>query len=1117
MRVVSRLLALAFLSGQLFAAAFLQPVPASAQEPARRPVLFKDSRGEIAHARVRGEKDILLVIASMPGRNAEMARAIADAGGKVQYRDDAVDYLRARVPLDAIEKLTANPALHSVDVSMGENRSRTLALADGAGDVPASLPGAAATHPDTLQTRPDTIREPWPPPLSDYPIRNRYSPYNDVRALSFFAENPTYDGRGVTVAMIDMNPDMLLPELQVAKSIDGKPIPKISIYETALDRDEEDDGRWLFMDDMVKVEGGKFTYADSTYTAPRDGTFRIAMFDEQRADSLFERSLKGDVNRDGNPKESSRLFAVLWDEATGDVWVDTNQDRSFAGETLRGDYVKRPAFGVFGNDSINTPVRESIGFGVQIDKDRKRVAINLGIASHASLVVGAAVGSKGEKGRFDGMAPGARLANVSEGGAAYGQTEATIKAAQHDEVDVIYFEQSSYITRTYLPRDGRLVPSVIYDRLAGKYGVTIVSPTHNYPVLGAIDDIVMGRGTIGIGAHEGKDNFFINHGVRVEHDDNLLITGGYGPMGDGSMKPDILTPSNYVSTAQGFVDGWALPGLYQLPPGYTIAGGTSTATPTAAGSVAILISGAKQAGIKHDPERVKWAVTRSGRWISHIAAYKQGNGVFNVAAAWDLLKKLNDVPTLLSITSRAPVRHPFSSLLPTPNEGVGLYERDGWEPKKRQERTITFTRNNGPGQPMTFDLSWAGNEHGAFSAPLTVTLPLGRPVPVTVAVEPPDFGVFTAHLTLSHPDVPGYAYRTTATVVAPEPLNEANQYRIKKETKVPRPGMQSFFFEVPEGATALRVELGWTDRQVSLTVVRPDTRQTRGDAVITQARGVTHVVWNPMPGMWEVRLTDVSDTQTFDWRQAKKLEPVPPTPATLTVSALAVEMEPVMGPAPDPRAGAPPVGDIPEAARGPRPIGDFELALTNRMGEFKGGAVSTPVASTRVETLEMAAKEQRVFEVEVLPGAPALLVRAFGASDPGADVDVYVFDCTKERCAGAKVDADPVGDEWVTVTNPAAGKWKVVVDVNAAPKGRVTFQYLDAVLNPTYGMLTVTDTPQERAKDARWTARAHLWMAPATHAEGRMPIPALAVQGAGPGETSFWLGLEALLPPPRTP
>jgi hypothetical protein len=32
-------------------------------------------------------------------------------------------------------------------------------------------------------------------------------------------------------------------------------------------------------------------------------------------------------------------------------------------------------------------VRESVGFGVQIDKVKKRVGLNVGAASHASLVV----------------------------------------------------------------------------------------------------------------------------------------------------------------------------------------------------------------------------------------------------------------------------------------------------------------------------------------------------------------------------------------------------------------------------------------------------------------------------------------------------------------------------------------------------------------------------------------------------------------------------------------------------------------------------------------------------------------------------------------------------------
>lgn len=1059
----------------------------SAQVP-RRPLLFKDSRAELAQALALGESDVLLVIASMPGRNGQMAGAIEGLGGSVQYRDDEVDYLRARVPLDRIDELTSNPGLHSVDVSLTPERPRAFALADDEGAGGPELPFLESAEVAAV----DTI---WPPVLPDRPLTDRYHPWRDVRAEEYLKENPTYDGRGVLIAMIDMNPDMLLPELQVAKSLDGSSVPKIAFYETALDVREEDDGRWVHMDDVVEAVGGTFSFRDSTYTAPRGGIFRMAHFDEAAEDQGQGAALEKDVNRDENPEGSSRLFAVLWDKETNDVWVDTDQDLDFTDETALTDYKDRPAFGVFGTDDPETPVRESVGFGVGIQADRNLVAINLGVASHASLVVGAAVGSRGENGRFDGMAPGAQLASVSEGGAAYGQTEATIKAAQRG-ADVIYFEQSSYITRTYLLRDGRLVPSVIGDRLVEKYGPSIVSPTHNYPIVGAIDDIVMGRGVIGIGGHESKENFFLNHGVRVEHDDNLLITGGYGPMGNGALKPDIISPSNYVSTAQGFIDGTAIPGLFELPPGYTIAGGTSTATPTAAGTVALLISGARQASVAYDPYKLKWAITRGARWVPHIAAYKQGNGVVNVSAAWEILKALDAGGQMIEITSRAAVRHPYSHMLPTPHEGVGIYERNGWDKGDRAERAISFTRTSGPREPMTFDVSWAGNDKGTFSAPLSVTLPLGVPVDLPVTISPEEYGVHTAHLTLDHPQVTGYAYRTLVTIIAPRPLTASNDFTDEESVEVPRPGIMSQFYRVPEGTTALTVDLEWEDRTASLSVSGPDTRQARGQ-LLTRGKGVTQVIQNPTPGVWEVRLSDIADTRSFDWKQAKKDEPVPATPAKLKVSALAVEAAVAMA-----GSGGEGASNGEDAVVKVTPGPSVQdVWITSRMAGFTGGAISTAAGSARQERREIRSQEQQIFEVEVLPGSVALLAKATNPSDPDTDLDVFVFDCTGEECKAAKVDGDPVGDELVFVQNPAAGTWKIVVDGFSVPSGVTSYDYLDVVLNPTYGMVNSTDLPQEREQGDRWLAKVSSWIAPAAPEAGRSPFTALLIEGTSEGGT----------------
>ena len=1054
----------------------LLPSPAPAQT-ARRPALFKDSRAELAQARARGEEDVLLVIAAMPGRNGEMADVVEELGGTVEYREDEVDYLRARVPLEKVEDLTDHPALHSVDVSLTPGRPRAFALADGGAPQEAELPLGA---PDTIPS--DTA---WPPVLTAHPLIHRYHPWGDTRAREFLEANPTYDGRGVKIGMIDMNADPLLPELQVARDLDGNEIPKIAVYGTAMDVREEDDGRWLHMDHVVDVVGTTFTWRDSTYTAPREGRFRVALFDESEEEQEQGGALEGDVNRDGNPEGSSRLFAVLWDEESGEVWVDTDQDLDLADETALGEYDETGVFGVFGTDDPETPVRETVGFGVQIDEDGTMVALNLGAARHASLVVGAALGSRGQEGRFDGMAPGAQLINVSEGGAAYGQTESTIETARHG-ADVIYFEQSSYITRTYLPRDGRLVPSVIGERLVARYGPSILSPTHNYPIVGATDDIVMGRGVIGVGGHEGKENFFLNHGVRVERDDNLLITGGYGPMGNGALKPDIISPSNYVSTAQGFVEGRVIPGLFELPPGYTIAGGISTATPTAAGAVALLISGAKQAGLDHDPHRIKWAVTRGARWVPHIGAYKQGNGVVNVAGAWEILRELDAGGRMVEITSRAPVKHPYSHLLPTPHEGVSIYERDGWAKGDRDQRTVTLTRTSGPDRPMTFEVSWAGNDHGTFSSPPTLTLPLNEPVGLPVTIAPETHGVHTAHLTLDHPDVTGYAHRALVTIIAPRELSASNDFTHEAEVEVPRPGMTSLFYRVLEGTTALVLDLEWEDREVGLSVSAPDTRQVRREP-LSRENGAVQVVDHPMPGIWEIRLSDVADTRTFDYEQSKKQEPVPPTPATLTVSALSGEVAVTEG---DPEGGP---GDV---------------WITNRMAAFTGGAATAPMGSGRRERLEMIRGEQRVFEVEVLAGSTALLARTSTVSGPGSDLDLYVFDCTDEEegCRAARVDGDPVGDETVFVRNPAAGMWKIVVDAFSLPAEAVALDYVDAVLNSAYGSVSVTDLPQDREPGDRWLTKLRTWTAPAARQGEREPIPFLLIRGES-GDAAFPVGL----------
>jgi hypothetical protein len=235
------------------------------------------------------------------------------------------------------------------------------------------------------------------------------------------------------------------------------------------------------------------------------------------------------------------------------------------------------------------------------------------------------------------------------------------------------------------------------------------------------------------------------------------------------------------------------------------------------------------------------------------------------------------------------------------------------------------------------------------------------------------------------------------------------------------------------------------------------------------------------PSGHPLRLADIADTRTFDWEQAKKKEPVPPTPATLTVSALAAEISVVSD------------GEMVADNGGGHAAGTHQVWIANRMSEFTGAAVSTPVGSAHRAKRSIQSREQHLYEVEVLPGSKALMVRT--AAPVGVDLDVFVFNCTGEECTAAQVDGDPVGQESVTISNPAAGTWKIVVDGAAVSTEGAVYEYLDVVFNPAYGMVSTVDIPQERAKDARWMATAHSWVAPAAHAAGREPYLAVQVEG----------------------
>ncbi len=1039
-----------------------------------RPALFKDSRQSLAIARAQGRKHVSLLIATRPGEAAAVAAKAARLDGDIRYRDDEVGYLRVRISIDRATELAEFAGIEAVALDYDDRYPNRLGPSGRvlAGD--ALLPAVA-------QTAGSGAPE-WPPRLTDYPLQNPYSPVRDLGAADFLARHPTWDGRGVTIAVLDGNFDVLLPEFQTAYSLDGKPVPKVADYLNVTDpRDDFDlNPQWVDMKTKVSSRRGRVVFGGKTFTVPRNGTYRIGFFSERRFnDESNAAYIDQDIDRDGNPKGDDGLFGVLWNEKSNDVWVDTNRNLDFTDEKAMTDYVRRPEFGVFGKDDPSTPYRDTIAFAVQTDEKNKYVSINVGIYQHCTTILGAVVGNREPKGRILGVAPGARIVSVFYGVSnAHGLIEGLITAFRHPQVDLVVLEQSVAIASIpYLLADGTHPISVIAQRLIDRYQKLLFVPGDNSPAFGFVAEDGLAPGAMSVGGYQNKESYRINNGFVPENDDNLHWGAlSHGPSGAGALKPDLLAPSGQMGTEVGYRKGAGQKGLYTLPPGYSVDGGTSTATPMAAGATALVVSAAKQSGVPFDAVRLKAALTGSARHIDNLAAHEQGNGLIQVGPAYELLKRLQAQPPIV-ITSRAPVRTKLSGLLRTPGEGVGIYEREGWKSEDTGERTITLTRLSGPAEPMTFALTWVGND-GTFESPGSVTLPRNAPVAVPVRITAKGEGAHTAILSVDHPDLPGHAHRVLNSIVVAYPLREEDGYAAKAELTPPLPGDRGFFVDVPPGVAALAFTA--SSPKFFPTAIGPD----RDPQYVCPfdphfEKPPVCAIANPQSGVWEINVNNGYAARNFDPEAPVPLKAVP-----VTISATAVGF--------DVTASASGALDSGRA----RPV---SISLQNRLGKVTAGAAAVDLASASRRHARIAQGEQQLYEVTVPKGTTSLFARVSNVSRPEADLDVYLLDCTSPEklpeapseqekgnrspmrppplCTPVAKAADVGPGGQVEITDPKPGRWVVAVDAFSVPGGAVEYDYLDLYTNPRFGALSVAELEEERASSTRWTVAGSAWAA----------------------------------------
>ena len=446
-------------------------------------------------AEARGDETVTVLLAATPGETDRVTAAVAKAGGSLGRSEEELGYVRATVPVDSVRDLAALGDVRAIDLN------RSYRIPD---PVPASAGAATAGSGGVAAPGPDT------------PADNSYLPVGETGATDFVDAHRTWDGRGVTVGILDSGVDLDHPALR--STTNGK--PKVTGWFTATDPTVDGDESWRPM--TREVTGPTFQAAGYQWTAPA-ADFRFATFWEG---STQGSELGGDVNRDGDIDD---WIGILYDPEDHRIWVDSDLDNDFTDEPAMAPYGEDQQVGHFGVDDRETAVVERMPFVVDYREDvdlsplgEEGVAdfVSIGIVSgaHGTHVAGIIAGNGLFGGDMQGAAPGAQIVSAractfAAGCTATGLAEGMIDLVLEHDVDVVNVSIGG------LPalNDGSDAIAVLYDEIVEQTGTQIfVSAGNEGPGVNTVGSPSVAGNVVSVAASVSKGTWWADYGARVK-------------------------------------------------------------------------------------------------------------------------------------------------------------------------------------------------------------------------------------------------------------------------------------------------------------------------------------------------------------------------------------------------------------------------------------------------------------------------------------------------------------------------------------------------------------------------------------------------------------------------
>ncbi|AEH24439.1 S8 family serine peptidase [Pyrococcus yayanosii] len=715
-------------------------------------------------------------------------------------------------------------------------------------------------------------------------------------------------GDGVIVAVLDTGVDVAHPFLQIdlngeRKIIDIYDASDEGIVEIYYNTSTVTDG-YITVNKIVQIDWGSYylyyghqtRYTEYTLTSYYVGNipgnrYYIGLLPERYFDFNNFNAAPNDPYNLGLFGDLSDVYPVLIVNQSGNfiAYIDTDLDNNFTDETpMRlfddtGDYIQFPetmvtvAFARFyPEDGYAIFMWDSHGHGTHVSGTIAGVGLSndpvfngvYGVAPNAKLIEVKVLPGEGGFGRTSWIINGMIYAAV------YGPDEVPMSG---DEADVISMSLGGL--REY--NDGLETPYSFYvNYLTDYYGVVFSiaagneGPTTNTVGAPADSDLA-----ITVGNYWESERWELLYGFPGVVN-GPAMSSSRGPRMDGLLDPDVIAPGTAIFSS--------LPMWYTVLYGdpyryYGFWSGTSMATPHVSGAVALMISYAREKGIRYDPIMIKRALELTAKPVNGTLI-DQGFGLIQVDKAIAKLEELSQEPTTYiyagtTFTSFKDIMGEKEIPLSKYHVQLGSYFYNLGLPylyrgvyiRNERPRVVPiyfYPMDYIPGHGLNLTKSVKGYRISTsvdWIIPNVTWVEAGGSTPgrFSIFIDYSKLQKSGTYVGLIYIDDPSTSYidgYVAVTVDIPMNLNGESSAKL---SDTGRPGeAKHYFFEVPRGTQELRITLRLkTDEngnpmgRTKLVIASPTGRVIYDGPYVGAIEETTEYTWvvrNPAEGVWEI-------------------------------------------------------------------------------------------------------------------------------------------------------------------------------------------------------------------------------------------------------------------------